>query len=447
MSKLVFIKNKFRHLVKHQGLRKYSINAGWLMVDKIFRLLLGLFVGVWLARYLMPVNYGLLSFAVSFAGLFSAVGTLGLDQTVIRDIAKNPAERDIVMGTSFLLKAVGSIVMLVMILAVLGFMHAGKTEYIVVAIVAVGQVFISFNVFDFYFRSQVKAKFSGLSNSIGILISAVSKISFILADFSVIWFAIAILIEQVAIAFFLVYFYIRNGLSFLKWKFSMDTLKRLMRDSWPLLFSGMAVAVFMKIDQVMIKMMMDNRAVGEYAAAAKLSQAWYFVPIAISQSVYPSLIKTRNEDAGLYYIRLQNLFTFMAWMGIIVAVVMTFASGFIINVLYGEAYAAAGAVLSINIWAGVFIAISTARGLWINIENLQKYSFYTTLCGAAANVALNLFLIPAYGINGAAVASVISYFIAIFSIGIFGEGRGVFYRMLKTFNPVFAGRSLMEALK
>ena len=53
-------------------------NAGWLLIDRVLRLVLGVAVGIWIARYLGPARYGVLNYAVAFAGAFGTLATLGL---------------------------------------------------------------------------------------------------------------------------------------------------------------------------------------------------------------------------------------------------------------------------------------------------------------------------------------------------------------------------------
>jgi hypothetical protein len=55
------------------GLRKILGNMSWLFVDRAVRMGMGLFVGVWIARYLGPAKFGSLNFAVAFVALFGTV--------------------------------------------------------------------------------------------------------------------------------------------------------------------------------------------------------------------------------------------------------------------------------------------------------------------------------------------------------------------------------------
>ena len=75
---------KFIQLKKHHGFMKYFKNTSLLFAEKILRMFVGLFVGVWVARYLGPEQFGLLSYAQSFVGLFTIIATLGLDDVVVR---------------------------------------------------------------------------------------------------------------------------------------------------------------------------------------------------------------------------------------------------------------------------------------------------------------------------------------------------------------------------
>jgi O-antigen/teichoic acid export membrane protein len=83
---------------------RYFANTSWLFGEKILRMIVGLFVGIWVARYLGPEQFGLLSYAQSFVGLFTAIATLGLDGIVVRELVKDPSRRDELIGTAFWLK-------------------------------------------------------------------------------------------------------------------------------------------------------------------------------------------------------------------------------------------------------------------------------------------------------------------------------------------------------
>jgi len=415
----MILKQKIQSILSHAGFKKYFFNTGWLMLDKVLRMFLGLFVGVWVARYLGPANYGVLSFALSFVGLFGAFSKLGLDSIIVRNIVKEPDNRDEILGTSLFLKILGSIILLISVYSALQFVYTTPREKLIVMIIAFGQLFMSFEVIDFYFQSQVKAKYSGITSVFGLIVSSTARVIFILLKLPLIWFAFAVVIEQLIKAIFFILFYINNKLNIFKWKFSFNMAKILLKDSWPLILSGMAISIYMKIDQVMIKEMLDNEAVGQYAAAVKLSTAWYFLPVVISNSLFPAIINAKKKSEELYYARLQKLYDLMVWLAIAIALPVTFLSDWIVNILFGSEYSQAANVLRIHIWAGVFVGIAVVKGKWQISENLTKYHFYGAFISSVSNVVFNYIFIPKYEIIGAAYGTILSQFISAYLINYF----------------------------
>jgi O-antigen/teichoic acid export membrane protein len=195
----------------------------------------------------------------------------------------------------------------------------------------------------------------------------------------------------------------------------------------------MVIAIYMKIDQVMIKEMMDNEAVGQYAAAVRISEAWYFIPMVISSSLFPAIISAKKQSEELYYKRLQHLYDFMVWTSVAIALPMTFLSNWVVRFLYGSQYDPAGNVLMIHIWAGLFVSLGVASGKWFLTENFQMLAFWRTFYGMIINVVLNFTLIPQYGIQGAAIATLISQAVAAYVSDLFNhKTKSVFFMKTKS---------------
>jgi O-antigen/teichoic acid export membrane protein len=201
----------------------------------------------------------------------------------------------------------------------------------------------------------------------------------------------------------------------------------------------------MRIDQIMIKAILDSKSVGNYAVAVKISEAFYFIPLAISSSLFPAIIKSRQESSELYLAGLQKLYDLMTWLGILIAIPMTIFADYLISFLFGEKFLFAAGALKIHIWACVFVFLGTASGKWFIAENLQRYSLYRTLSGAILNVILNLAFIPKFGIKGAAYSTVISYFLAAYlSMAFFPASRKNFWLATKSFNFLSAPKRIFN---
>ena len=415
------------------GFKKYFVNTGWLFFEKILRMVVTLFVGVYVARYLGPSNYGLLNYAISFVFLFSAIATLGLDNIVVRDLVKDKAERDELLGTTLLLKIIGAVLLLGIVSVAVRFTTNDNFTNLLVLIIALGAIFQSFKTIDFYFQSKVLSKYVVHAQIVSVILSSIIKLLLIYFKMGLIYFAAVMVVESVVLAVGLIAMYTKQKLDIFNWRPKFSLAKRLLKDSWPLILSGVAISIYMRIDQVMIKEMMTLGAVGNYAVAVKLSEIWYFIPMAITSSLFPAIINAKKISEKLYYGRLQKLYDLMTWLAIGIALSTTFLANDIIRLLFGIQYQNAASVLKIYIWAGLFTFSGVARGNWIFNENLQRYTFYYLSIGAVINVLLNVHLIPKFGIKGAAYATLFSYMVASYvGAALFKKTRLAFVMQTKS---------------
>jgi O-antigen/teichoic acid export membrane protein len=214
------------------------------------------------------------------------------------------------------------------------------------------------------------------------------------------------------------------------WRFETGVARELLRDSWPLLIAGLAVILYMRLDVVMLQQLAGEREVGIYAAATRISEVWYFLPVVVTSSVSPSIIKSHAIDNALYLKRLKRLYFYMAWLAIGLSLPTALASGWITRILYGVQFKQAGPVLAVHLWASIAVFMGVASSPFMVIEQLQKISLYRTLIGMVCNVALNIVLIPKIGAMGAAIATVVSYFVATFSIVFFKKTRSHSYHLM-----------------
>jgi len=145
-----------KRLDKRLNLQKVITNAGWLFADRIFRMGVGLFVGVWVARYLGPEQYGILNYAIAFVALFSVLSTLGLDNIVVRELVKHPERQNEILGSAFLLKLTGGVSAFAVVVTISALLKPEDTlTRLVIAILGLGLIVQSFNTIDLWFRSRL----------------------------------------------------------------------------------------------------------------------------------------------------------------------------------------------------------------------------------------------------------------------------------------------------
>lgn len=414
-----FLRSSLTKFVTHSGFRRYFFNTSWLFAEQMLRIISGLLIGIYVARYLGPQQFGIYSYAVAYVALVSAIAKLGLDSIVVRELIKYPQKTTILLGTAFWLKIAGAILAMLTLLIAVHSSGNDATTKLYIFIIASGLVFQSFEVADFYFQSQVKSKYISISKLIQLFISSILKLYFIFHDADLIWFVIISLIDQCTLAFCSTVAYLRHKVG-AYWKHvDLGLARSMFADAWPLILSGLAITIYMRIDQVMIKDMLGNTEVGIYSAAVRISEAWNFIPIIIASSLFPSLVNARKNDHYLYLQRLQKLCNVMTWLAFSVALTMTFLSDWLVLLLYGPNYQAAGHILAIHIWGSVFIFMGVSTNVYFTIENITKNFFWRTASGGILNIVLNYFLIPYCGISGAAIATVISQFFSNYFYDLF----------------------------
>jgi PST family polysaccharide transporter len=420
------------------NLQRLIPNTGWLLFDKILRLGVGLFVSVWTVRYLGPVQLGTLSFALAFATLFSVFATLGLDGIVVRELVQTPESGTETLGAAFLLKFAGGVVaLLVSIVSIILLRPTDTQSHWMVAIVASGMIFQSFDVIDYWFQARTEAGFAVYARSAAFLAISAFKVFLIVSKAPLMAFAWAASLELALAAIGLVFVYQFTGQHLLKWRAGLNRILLLLRDAWPLALSGVSIMIYMKIDQIMLGEMLDSATVGIYSAAVRISEVWYFIPLSIVASVSPSLMAA-SDNPSILDQRLAKLFKLVSIVALSIAVPMTFFSNYATKALYGNAYAGAGPILAVHIWSALFVFLGVAQGPWNIIEGLTKLALLRTSVGAVSNIVLNLLLIPRYGGLGAAIATTISYALSAVILNAFSaKTRKIFVLQLASIIPVF----------
>lgn len=431
-------KNLLNSAKSHKGFHRYFHNTSWIFFEQIVRMATALLVGVWMARYLGPTQFGLFSYALAFATLFSSIAKLGLDNIVVRDLVREPLQRNILMGTAFRLKLIGAVAMLSVIAIAIQFTTNDALTNLYIFIIASGAIFQSADVVDFYFQSIVLSRVVSICKLAQLLASSLVKIYLIVISADLFWFVLVSLIDQIMLSILLYVAYKHQKLGGFFNYFDWIIARKLLGDSWPLILSGLVVMIYMRIDQIMIKQILGVKELGVYTAAVRLSEIWYFIPTLITNSLFPSIINAKKVSNELYLSRLQKMFTFLVWVSIFIALLVTLLGHWLVIFLYGSDYQEAGQALMIHTWGGVFVALGVASASWYVTEDLLRYAFYRTAFGAILNVLLNLVLIPKYGISGAAIATVIAQSMAalVFDLST-SKTRLIFKMKIKTL--VFAG--------
>ena len=432
-----FLKRAFHH----DGVRRYGANTLWLMAEKVIRLAVGFSVGVYVARSLGPTQYGLLNYAISYVAIFSVISTLGLDQIVLRDLVRHPEQSDRLLGTTFGLRLAGTGIMLTLLAFSLFFHPAGGG---LIAIIGAGYCCSAFQVIEFYFQSKVRSKYIALSQIIALLVVSGCKIWAAGQGAALYWFAgIEAFYMVLMFLIYLVFFQSREG-DCRNWRFDSRIARAILTDSWPYLLTSIAGMGYLRIDQLMLRYMQGDAAVGCYSVAMRLVELLYVIPTILGNSFLPAVIQAVGCSREAYRVRLLGFLSLMFYVGLTLSVLPMLAAG-LITVVYGAAYAPAVPVFLIGLWRVLFCSMGVASGGYLLNQNLQRYSMLFAWIGFAFNIGMNYILISRLGEVGAAVAAVLSGGVIVYGLPCcFTPTRGLFRLLVRALNPLWIRRGWKE---
>lgn len=392
------------NLIKNKEIR----NASWIIGEQILQVFVSLIVGVLTARYLGPSNYGALNYTASFVTFCTSLATLGMEGVVIKKIIASPEDEGTYMGSCMFFRFVSAILSTCLITITVFFLNPGEPiKVILVLLQSLQLIFQAVYILDSWFQRYLKSKYISIGKMLACIIVALYKVYLLVTAKSIIWFAFSNSLTYIIVAISLYIFYRKENAP--KMKVSIPLGKEVLSESYHFILSGLMTAIYSQMDKIMIGKMLTDMDVGLYTTATAICSMWIFIPTAIINSFRPTIMVIKQSgNQAFYKKRLEQLYSLIIWLCIFVSIVVCIFGALIIRILYGESYMGAIETLRISIWSETFAMIGTARGIWILCENKNKYVKYYLVIGAIVNVILNALLIPVYGINGAAFATLIT---------------------------------------
>ena len=391
---------------------KVARNASWIIVGRIYHMLLAFFVGLLTARYLGPSNFGLINYAATYTSFFASFCTLGINSVIIKNFVDHPDEEGETIGSAIVLRTVSSVLSVLMMMCITLIADKGETiTHIVVFLCGIGVIFQVIDTLDYWFQSKLESKYSAFSTVISYTVVSSYKVFLLITGKSVEWFAISTSIDYLVVAIVLLIMYWKhNGPTF---KCSLRKAKELFFSSCHFILAGLMVSIYGSTDKFMLKQMLNESEVGFYSTAVSLCNTWVFLLTAVIDSLYPIILQS-FDDEKLFERKNKQLYALVFYVSIGVSLLFSILASPIVEILYGGAYAPAAAPLRIITWYTAFSYLGVARNAWVVSYSKQKYLKYLYIGAAITNVVLNTIMIPLWGASGAALASLITQIGTIF---------------------------------
>lgn len=379
-------------------------NAAWIIGCKIIKALLTLLVTALTARYLTPTGYGLLNYAASVVAFVLPLMKLGFDATLTYEFVRAPEEDGRTLGTALLLNLASGLLCMGGVAAFVYVANPGETETLIVCtLYSILLLFQATEMVQYWFQARLLSRYTAPAMLFSYLCVTAFQVFLLMTGKSVYWFALSNALDFGIISLILLFVYRRLGGGRLS--FSRETARRLLSVSRHYILSSMMITIFAQTDKIMLKMMVDEAAVGYYSAAATCATMTSFVFAAIIDSVRPVIFENKAISQEKMEDSLTDLYTVIIYFSLFVSAFMTLLAPLIIRILYGADYAASVAPLQLIVWFTTFSYLGSVRDIWILSEEKQRYVWIIYAVSAGLNVALNAVLIPVWGVMGAAFAS------------------------------------------
>ena len=430
---------------KNITLKNIFENSMWQIGEKIITMIFSVFVTSIVARYLGTEDYGFVNYIISIVMLFTTFSTLGMEKITIKDIIEREESEERILGTSFYIRLIGGIVLIFISQITIYILdEKNMLAQLLGLLMGLCMIFRAYEVIEYYLQSQMKLKTISIIRFCSTFFVAILRILVVIFDWGIIGFTATYLFDAIIVAVLLKIWYKKRKK--LKFKFSLEYAKRILSKCWYVAISGLMVTLYMRIDQVMLGSMLDNKTEnGIYSAAVRIAEIWYFVPTAIISAFQPAIVMKKKHSEEQYEKTMQRLYDIVAIVGIAFGILITLFGDIAVQILYGDEYKGATSILKISVWAGLFATLGTARSVWLVNENLQKYSLIYTSVGCVTNIVLNYFLIPKIGARGAAIATLIAQFVTnVLALVPFKKTRKSSAMILKS---IFLNQTVKDVIK
>ena len=425
-------------------------NLYWAVLGKVVTLLGGLFVGILVARYLGPEQYGLMSYVISYVSLFQIFASFGMEGIEVREMSKDGVDVNLILGTVFRIKLILAIITVILVIGTALIFETSSFTIFLIVIYSFSIILNRFSVIRSYFTAIVWNEYIVKTEISRTILGAIIKIILLLCKAPLWTFVVASVFDIVLLSVGYILAYQTKIAPMSLWKYDRNIAKYFFKQSFPLMLSGAAVVIYQRIDQVMIGNMIDKEAVGQFSVATRFVEVLIFVPTIIAQTITPVLVKLWNQsDKNLYKQRVQLFMNVTIWGCLLLAFFVFIFSDKLIIYTFGREYIPAIALLQVMVFKTFGIALAATSGQIIVIEELQKYAVIRNILGCFTCIGLNLLMIPILGVIGAAYVSIIATIVSGCLSHLFiPQYRSLFYMQIKAISlgwiDLFKIKSLLK---
>jgi len=389
--------------------KKVFQNSLWLGAAQIGSRGFGLIMVMILTRYLGAEGFGKYAFVYAYIDFFAILTVIGIDTIIVREASSDLKRAEVMVGNGIMIKAGFAAIAFVsaITIALAAGYPADKTGLITLA--ALSFLASPLTLYATVFPATLQLQYPAIIDLTGRTLSLLLVVFIVLAKGTLAHLFIALLV-QVAFQAVLTIIFSRR---FFRPAFHIDLklCKWLLKETIPLAINNLLIIFILRIDQIMLERLHPDGdlQLGLYSPAVKYCEVFNLIPMIYFASVFP-LLSRFSSDKKAHFHRLYHLsFKYLLLSAIPVSLLSMLHAEEIMTFLFGRNFAASAGAMKILVWSIPFVCMAWVLNNTITSMGRQRLLLPVVLTAAAANIALNLWLIPTHGAGGAAIASLISY--------------------------------------
>jgi len=396
----------FKNTTESQTVAKNTI---WLSISNFGGRLLKAVIIIYAARVLDPVGWGVVSYAVTLAGFFTLFVDPGINVLLMREGSKADEKHQLnLLSTTFYMKIIliAAVVLFVLFVGPAFTLLPGAALLLpVTALIIIGDTLREF--FSSFIRAKEKMEWEAriflLTNLFIVVLGFVSLYYF--KDARAFGWAYA---AGTTIGALLALWMLRPYLRELFTHFSSKLVFPIMQSAWPFAVTGALGALLTNADILIISWMRTAGEVGIYSAAVRIIQLLYLFPVIIQYSTLPFFSRFAKKNDARFREMLEKAVLIIFAVSIPIALCGIFLGTAIMKFVFGAAYAAGGASLTVLLITMIVDYPGGVIGVALFAYDHQKVLINASIIGGVSNVLFDLLLIPRFGITGSAFATLIA---------------------------------------
>ena len=387
---------------------KVIANASWLVLAEAINKATFFVITIIIARSFGSETFGQFNYVISFVLIFSVLADFGINNLVIREVARNKEMAPKLISNSLVVKIFLSVLTLIVIISSTFFIKKPFAVNVMIYILAFYTIINSYNTFS----KSIYRAFESMKHET-LLKFIESLVLIFLVIITVLFYKNIYLLTSCFAAAALITFLASLKIIerfFTKFKFSYDkkTIIFLLKEGLPFALAGVFVTVYFNIDTLMVSWIRGDTETGLYSAAYNFIFAALLVPSLLGASLYPVLARDA-QDGKLIKRKIFTNYLLFLGMGVVGTILLLLLGKLLIALFFGQAYLRSFDSLKILALILPFSYACDYIGVVLASINRQSIGTIVVFFVALFNIFLNFYLVKQDGYIGASYATLISF--------------------------------------